>query len=167
MSFIDVCPNCAQMTGPTQRNPVSGTLDIFAVNSGIQQFFAVKSENLGFGIRNTAQGIRIPLMIGIRNPRLSWINFNWAKWLPNRLNKTVGPQSRWLAVWVHLKQISWMYSESDVMFVALLWFLGTVECDPGNNNSFPVHKSDVWTSLVPYTLGWLQRLNTDRRQSAL
>ena len=36
-----------------------------------------------------------------------------------------------------------MYSESDVMFVALLSFLGIVECVQGNNNSFPVHKSDI------------------------
>jgi len=48
------------MTGPTQWNPVSGTLEIVAVNSGIQPFFAAKSEILGFGIRNTAQGIPDP-----------------------------------------------------------------------------------------------------------
>ena len=31
------------MTGSTQRNPVSGTMEIFAVNSGIQKFWILNS----------------------------------------------------------------------------------------------------------------------------
>ena len=41
----------------------------FLVESGILEISLVETRILGFGIRNTAQGIRIPLSIGLRNQR--------------------------------------------------------------------------------------------------
>ena len=50
-----------------QGNPDSGIWEIL-VETGIRDIFLVKSGILGFGIRNTAQGIWIPMTTGIQNP---------------------------------------------------------------------------------------------------
>ena len=50
-----------------QGNPDSGIWEIL-VEIGIRDIFLVKSGILGFGIRNRAQGIWIPMKTGIQNP---------------------------------------------------------------------------------------------------
>ena len=47
-----------------QGNPDSGIWEIL-VETGIRDYFFVNSGILGFGIRNTAQGIWIPMTTGI------------------------------------------------------------------------------------------------------
>ena len=93
---------------PKYRNPDSGMRKTLPVESGTRKIFLAESEIPGFGIRNTTQGIRIPLTTAMRNPLTK--NQESSTWFPesttwNSESKTVLLIFHWLYFLKRINQL--------------------------------------------------------------